>query len=196
MQFLHVGCGSQKQIELKGFNSLEWEEIRFDIDEKIKPDIVGTLTDMSKVMNESVDAVYSSHNIEHIYAHEVPIALKEFFRVLKPEGFVVITCPDLKTVCEAIIKDQLLQPLYRSPTGDIAPIDILYGHRLYLMQGKEFMSHKCGFTYQSLCSAFYEAGFKTTFGGSRPNYYDLWLIAFKNLKTHEEIGKVAPIFLP
>jgi len=196
MQFLHVGCGSQKQIELKGFNSLEWEEIRFDIDEKIKPDIVGTLTDMSKVMNESVDAVYSSHNIEHIYAHEVPIALKEFFRVLKPEGFVVITCPDLMSVCEAIIKDQLLQPLYRSPTGDIAPIDILYGHRLYLMQGKEFMSHKCGFTYQSLCSAFYEAGFKTTFGGSRPNYYDLWLIAFKNLKTHEEIGKVAPIFLP
>lgn len=196
MQFLHVGCGSQKKIELKGFNSLEWEEIRFDIDEKIKPDIVGTLTDMSKVMNESVDAVYSSHNIEHIYAHEVPIALKEFFRVLKPEGFVVITCPDLMSVCEAIIKDQLLQPLYRSPTGDIAPIDILYGHRLYLMQGKEFMSHKCGFTYQSLCSAFYEAGFKTTFGGSRPNYYDLWLIAFKNLKTHEEIGKVAPIFLP
>ena len=43
----------------------------------------------------SVDAVFSSHNIEHLYPHEVPLALKEFMRVLKPDGFVLMTCPDL-----------------------------------------------------------------------------------------------------
>jgi predicted SAM-dependent methyltransferase len=38
-----------------------------------------------------MDALYSSHNIEHVFAHEVVPTLKEFRRVLKPDGFVVIT---------------------------------------------------------------------------------------------------------
>ena len=36
---------------------------------------------MSQVKSESVDAIYSSHNIEHIFPHEVPIAFREFHRV-------------------------------------------------------------------------------------------------------------------
>ena len=123
--FLHVGCGGASKKHLKGFNSDEWKEIRFDIDKKVNPDIVGTLTDMSLVESSSVDAIYSSHNIEHIYPHEIPRALKEFHRVLKPEGIVVITCPDLQTVCEAVAKDKLVEPLYVSPAGPISAIDIL-----------------------------------------------------------------------
>ena len=62
----------------------------------VNPDIVGTLLDMSQVQTASVDAVYSSHNIEHVYPHEVPIVLKEFYRVLKDDGIVVLECPDLQ----------------------------------------------------------------------------------------------------
>jgi len=109
-KLLHVGCGSQNKSSLKGFD--DWQEVRFDIDERVKPDIVGTLTDMSAVATASVDAIYSSHNIEHLYAHEVAIALKEFNRVLKSDGFVVLTCPDLQSVCEAVAKDRLLDTLY------------------------------------------------------------------------------------
>ena len=46
--------------------------------------------------------------------HEVPIALREFYRVLKEDGMVVITCPDLQSVCEAVVQDKLLEPLYKS----------------------------------------------------------------------------------
>jgi predicted SAM-dependent methyltransferase len=134
-QFLHVGCGPQTKESLKGFNSSDWTEIRFDIDEKVKPDIVGTLTDMSGVETGTMDAVFSSHNIEHLYAHEVVGALKEFNRVLKEDGFVVLTCPDLQSVCEAVANDKLLEPLYISPAGPIAPIDILYGHRGFIANG-------------------------------------------------------------
>lgn len=109
--FLHVGCGPQTKAGLKGFNTDDWKEIRFDIDEKVHPDIVGTLTDMSGVETASMDAIFSSHNIEHLFPHEVPVALKEFSRVLKPTGFVVITCPDLQSVCQAVAQDQLLEPL-------------------------------------------------------------------------------------
>ena len=194
--FLHVGCGAQNKKNLKGFQSEDWKEIRFDIDKNVSPDIIGTLTDMSKVENQSVDAVYSSHNIEHLFPHEVPTALTEFYRVLKPTGFVVITCPDLISVCQAVVKDRLLEPLYQSPAGPISPIDILYGHRGFIAQGNIFMAHKCGFTYSVLCNSFYEAGFIKTFGGIRPDAFDLWLIAFKSDIADEEIKNQATLFLP
>jgi ubiquinone/menaquinone biosynthesis C-methylase UbiE len=57
------------------------------------------MTDMSAVETSSMDALYSSHNIEHVYAHEVPKALAEFKRVLRPDGFVIITCPDIQAIC-------------------------------------------------------------------------------------------------
>lgn len=128
--FLHIGCGPQrKESTTRGFNSDEWHELRLDIDENVQPDIVGTMTDMSRVPDESVDALFSSHNIEHLYPHEVPVALTEFLRVLKPEGFAVITCPDLKSVCALVAEDKLTEPAYQSEAGPIAPLDILYGHR-------------------------------------------------------------------
>jgi SAM-dependent methyltransferase len=194
--FLHVGCGPQNKTGLKGFNSIEWKEIRFDIDENVTPDIQGTLTDMSLVDSSSVDAIYSSHNIEHIFAHEVQIALKEFYRVLKDDGIVVITCPDLQSVCDAVAKNKLLEPLYISPAGPISPIDILYGHRGFIANGNVYMAHKCGFTYKVLVNSFYEAGFKSNFGGSRPQDFDLWLIASKSEKSVEELQNLALRFLP
>lgn len=194
--FLHVGCGRQNKTGLKGFNTDEWKEIRFDIDGNVNPDIQGTLTDMGLVESSSVDAIFSSHNIEHIFAHEVPIALKEFNRILKDDGIVVITCPDLQSVCDAVAKNKLLEPLYVSPAGPISPIDILYGHRGFIANGNVYMAHKCGFTYQTLVDAFYAAGFKNNYGGSRPQNFDLWLIASKSEKSAEELQTLALEFLP
>lgn len=88
--FLHVGCGGKrKNRTTSGFNRPDWSELRMDIDESVQPDIVGTMLDMSAVPDASVDALYSSHNIEHLYHHELSQALAEFKRVLKPKGFVL-----------------------------------------------------------------------------------------------------------
>lgn len=108
-QFLHVGCGSKRKDRTTvGFNSQEWSELRLDIDSSVRPDLVGTMTDMSAVGEASMDALFSSHNIEHLYAHEVPKALAEFKRVLKPGGFAVVTCPDLQSICALIAEGKLL----------------------------------------------------------------------------------------
>ncbi len=195
-KLLHVGCGPENKNTLKGFNTPFWEEIRLDIDKDVKPDIVGTLTDMGLVNSGTIDALYSSHNIEHLFPHEVPVALGEFNRVLNDDGFVVITCPDLVSVCQAVVSDKLMEPLYSSPAGPISPIDILYGHRGYIEQGKVYMAHNTGFTYTSLLKAFQEAGFTSFFGGSLPKTYDLWLIAFKQGRTEEDLKKAAGEFLP
>ena len=101
---------------------------RLDIDPAVQPDVIGTMTDMAAVASESVDAIFSSHNIEHLYPHEVPLALKEFLRVLKPDGFFVVTCPDLQSVCALVAQGKLTEAAYQSPAGPIAAIDILYGH--------------------------------------------------------------------
>ena len=125
---LHVGCGPQNINSLKGFPDHDWNEIRFDIDINVNPDLIGTLTDMSSVKSNSIDAIYSSHNIEHIFPHEVDIVFNEFIRVLKSDGFLAIACPDLQSVCENVAKGNISEPLYISPAGPISAMDIIYGH--------------------------------------------------------------------
>src|SRR5512142_720252 len=81
---LHVGCGAHDEMPVhERYSGPEWFELRLDVDPGVEPHIVASITDMSPVPSESVDAVYSHHNIEHIYDHEVPQAMREFLRVLK-----------------------------------------------------------------------------------------------------------------
>ena len=192
--FLHVGCGPQNKSTCLGFNNDNWKEIRLDIDKNVNPDIVCTLTDMKLVETGSVDAVYSSHNIEHIFPHEVPIALSEFYRVLKEDGIVVITCPDLQSAGKALTQDKLFETLYESPMGPVTAFDVLFGHRKTTADGNVFMIHKGGFTYSTLDMAFYKAGFKARCG--KRVAFALYLVAFKQKKSEEEIKKIALQFIP
>ena len=191
---LHVGCGPEDKSDIKGFDNDDWKEIRLDIDEGVNPDIVGTLTDMKLVETATIDAVYSAYNIDHIYAHEVPIALGEFYRVLKDDGLVIIKCPDLQSVAEAVAQDKLLDTLYVSPIGPISAIDIMYGNRQEISEGNTYMEKKVGFTYTALDGSFFEAGFKTRYGGRSQNAWELMLVAFKQKKSEEEIIKIANPF--
>jgi SAM-dependent methyltransferase len=193
---LHVGCGSQNKSGLKGFDSDDWHELRFDIDPAVHPDIEGTLTDMDAVGSGEIDAIYSSHNIEHVFPHEVHGVLREFHRVLKHDGIVVLTCPDLLSVCQAVVNDRLMETLYESPAGPIAPIDILYGYRKDVANGRLHMAHRTGFTYSSLQDAFFKAGFKFNVGAARPSDFDLWIVSFKQFTSSEEAMKIAVNFLP
>lgn len=179
--FLHIGCGKKrKDRTTAGFNNPEWSEVRLDIDPEVQPDIVASMLDMALIADASVDAVYSSHNVEHLYPHEIPIAFLEFRRVLKPDGFAVITCPDLQAVCALIAADKLTDPAYESPAGPIAPIDILYGLRSALSKGNLFMAHRCGFTQKVLIGTLRAAGFVTVAAKRRDApFFDLWALAVK-----------------
>jgi len=191
---LHVGCASLNISDLKGFDINAWSEIRFDIDESRNPDLTGTIVDLSLVKTGSVDAVYSAYNLDHIYPHEVPIALKEFYRVLKDDGIAIIKCPDIQSVCEAIGQDKLLETFYQSPVGPISPIDILFGNRKAIAKGNEFMAKKGGFTYSVLDGALSQADFKIRYGGRVKNGRELSVVAFKTIKPEEEIKKIADPF--
>jgi predicted SAM-dependent methyltransferase len=196
--FLHVGCGGKRKDQTtRGFNTPQWRELRLDIDAAVQPDIVGTMLDMAALADASVDALFSSHNIEHLYPHEVPLALKEFLRVLKPEGFAVLTCPDLQSACALIAEDRLTEPAYSSPAGPIAPLDILYGHRASLAQGNLYMAHRCGFTQKVLMATLQAAGFAAVAGARRAHpFYDLWAVASKSPLPEAELRALAAVHFP
>jgi predicted O-linked N-acetylglucosamine transferase (SPINDLY family) len=158
---LHVGCGGADVRSLPAYFQGFWDEVRLDINPAVRPDIVASMLDMSAVAEATIDAVFSSHNIEHLYPHEVELALKEFRRVLKPEGLLVLTCPDLQAVCALVAADKLDEPAYVSPAGPIAPLDMLYGHRASMAKGNLYMAHKTGFTVTTLEESLVKSGFNS-----------------------------------
>jgi len=196
-KILHVGCGAARlQQSTSGFNDGSWSEIRFDINTLNNPDLIGNMTNMSTVESGSMDAIFSSHNIEHLYPHEVQIALAEFHRVLNEQGFCVITCPDIQSVCALVAQDKLLDPAYISPAGPIAPIDILFGHRLSMAQGNLFMAHRTGFTEKTLSATLQDAGFMTVATMKRPHCFDLWALGTKSAVSEAQIQELAKVHFP
>jgi SAM-dependent methyltransferase len=196
--FLHGGCGSSRKDRTTAtFAGPDWQELRLDINAGVQPDIVGTMTDMAAVETGSVDAIYSAHNIEHLYPHEVPLAMSEFIRVLKPDGFAVITCPDLQSVAALIADDKLTDAAYVSPSGPIAPLDILYGHRPSLARGNLYMAHHCGFTKKVLGATLLQSGFHhaVTLQRSAP-LFDLWAVATKGPMEETDLRELARQHFP
>lgn len=192
---LHVGCGPQSLRHLPpGFHDGSWREVRFDIDPRHRPDILGTIVDMANVPDGSMDALFSSHNLEHVFAHEVASVLSEFRRVLKPDGFAVTVCPDLQVLGEALAQGRLVDTFYMSKLGPISVLDILYGHGASIEKGQHYMAHKTGFTLQSLHAAFVAAGFGDVAAGRRRG--DLWTLAYRARQTRARLETDRDIFLP
>ena len=186
---LHVGCGYRTKKDTLKYYDDEWKETRVDINKNVNPDILGSMKDLSNVQNNYYDSVFSSHSIEHVYAHEVDGVLKEFHRVLNMNGLLVITCPELKSICKLVLEDKLLDIAYESAAGPISPIDMIWGHRVSIKKGNEFMAHKCGFTLKTLMNSCINANFKSVGGIERPKLFDLWVVAQKNKIEKETFSR-------
>lgn len=177
---LHVGCGPADPAKLPAafFPAGEWRELRLDIDPGVAPDIVASITDMAVVPSGSVQAVWSAHNLEHLAAHEVPLALAEFHRVLAPAGFVLVTMPDLQQVAALVAEGRLEDPAYISAMGPIAALDMLYGHRASIAAGNHFMGHRTGFVATTLARHLEIAGFQNV-RVQRDGHFALWASGVK-----------------
>ncbi|NQU58184.1 MAG: methyltransferase domain-containing protein [Rhodospirillales bacterium] len=196
-KFLHVGCGpNYKDHTTSGFASDDWQEVRLDIDPSVKPDIIASSTDLSIVPSESFNALFSSHNIEHVFAHEVATMLGEFLRVLNSDGYFIVNCPNLLPIAQLIIEDKLTEAAYVSPAGPITPMDMLFGHGAAIADGNEYMAHKCGFTPKSLQEALLAAGFKGVAMIARDTNFDIWAVATKQERSREELTEIVNLHLP
>jgi SAM-dependent methyltransferase len=174
---LHIGCAPEDLRALPEMFQRGWQEVRFDINPDVQPDIVGDITDMHMVADQSFDAVYSAHNLEHLYPHEVARALAEFHRIVKPAGMAFVTVPDLQQLAKVIAEGRSEETLYSSAEGAVTAIDLVYGSRVAVGRGEVHMAHRTGFTGGSLRRALYRAGFQTVSMNTTP--WTLWAVGYK-----------------
>ena len=189
---LHVGCGPKRTEKLHNiFRNTDWQEVRLDLDPNVKPDILASIDDLgSHVETNSFDAIWSSHNIEHLDTFQVPKAFAEFVRILLPSGFALVTCPDLEAIACHITDHGIDSTLYESPAGPITPLDVLFGHGRSIKNGNHYMRHHTGFTEELLGNLLINAGFaevRILKGGK----YDLWALA---RMPDCNLEAVAPLF--
>jgi SAM-dependent methyltransferase len=153
---LDIGCGNgyllyQFRDKFSALIGLEYSPMRL---EQAKINLAGfnfiglsgSAENMSQLEDDSVDRIISADTIEHI--PDIYSAVREMYRVLKPEGVMVINTPNI-----AFIKKRVLLSLGRFPStsqpnegiGD----DIMFdgGHLHY-------------FTYRSLRIVLERAGFE------------------------------------
>jgi hypothetical protein len=142
---LNTGAGHSEESDLPAYFK-GWRHLRVDIDIRVAPDIVASMTDLSAIADGSIDAIWASHCLEHLYAHEVPLALAEFRRVLNDTGFACIIVPDIQAIADRIANDRLHEPIYQSSAGPVSAHDMLWGFGPAIARGELSMAHRCGFT--------------------------------------------------
>jgi len=81
---LHVGCGDRY---IKGF-------IHIDIRPLSHVDYVASADKLDMFSDNSADLIYACHILEHFGRHDIQKVLKEWYRVLKPNGVLRVCVPD------------------------------------------------------------------------------------------------------
>lgn len=100
----------------------------------------------------SVDVAQAIHVIEHIYYWDVQDTLKEWLRILKPGGKLILECPDIlkcaRNLVEAYDRGELASPRLT--------IWGMFGDPHYK---NELMMHKWGYMPETLIAEMEKAGF-------------------------------------
>jgi hypothetical protein len=161
-----------------------WQEIRYDCDARVQPDIHGPLERLDGVADATVDAVMLPQVLQRFPLHLVAQILKEALRVLKDEGCAILTVPNAQLASVYVANNQPLHPLYDTKVGAITPLDLLYGLRSGIAQGEPHFQHRSGFTHEQLGGMLRECGF-TNIAVQRKGY-EITAVGFKFPYGHPE----------
>ena len=116
---LHLGCG--RNI-LDGWINTDYNTAKFGGSEYLD------VTKKFPYNNNSVDYIFSEHMIEHITYHEGKFMLEESFRVLKSDGKIRISTPDLKFLINLYTDNKTdLQKKYIDYTVNHSAYDVSIG---------------------------------------------------------------------
>lgn len=179
---LNVG-GNNKEIPIPPFYA-GWDQVLLDIDPKGNPDVVCDARELTSLPAATYDSIYCSHNLEHYYRHDVKKVLAGMVHVLKPDGFLFVTVPDMNQLMHTVVTKQLDIDdfLYDSPAGPITVRDVIYGLGVEIERsGNHFYGHKTGFTPKSLGAVLESAGFRWLF--THIGNLQVTVVAFVNKPT-------------
>ncbi|QPN62257.1 methyltransferase regulatory domain-containing protein [Synechococcus sp. CBW1004] len=113
-------------------------------------DHVGRAEDLSRFADGTFAEVYASHVLEHLgYQSALPAALAEWQRVLAPDGRLMVSVPDLDTLCELYSSREALTSEQR-----FAVMRMMFGGQI-----DQYDFHCVGLNEELLTSYLSSAGF-------------------------------------
>ena len=145
MKRLNLGCGDKI---LPGYINVDVAPSRAGM----KPDVLCDLHELTPFEDDSVDKILSVHVVEHFWRWEVVGILKEWVRVLKPGGQMILECPNLLSACASVLEHP--EQTGPGPEGQHS-MWVLYGDPAWR---DPLMCHRWGYTPQSLAAVMMEAG--------------------------------------
>ena len=143
---LNLGCGDKL---LPGYVNVDIAGSR----RGAKPDVLCDLRRLSTFETDSADEILSVHVVEHFWRWEIDAILKEWCRVLKPGGTMILECPNLTTACEELLKDPA-RHAGSGPEGQ-RTMWVLYGDPRWQ---DELICHRWAYTPESLSEVMRQAG--------------------------------------
>lgn len=143
---LNLGCGDKI---LDGYVNVDVVESRAGK----RPDVICDLHQLTPFPDDHADEVMAIHVVEHFWRWEVVDVLKEWVRVLKPGGKMILECPNLISAAQALLADP---DRASGPGGEgQRSMWVFYGDP----QWKDpLMVHRWGYTPRSLAFVMHEAG--------------------------------------
>lgn len=143
---LNIGCGDKI---LPGYINVDVAENRAGV----RPDVLCDLHRLSPFEDGCADEVLAVHVIEHFWRWETVDLLREWARVLKPGGRLILECPNLISACEEFLRD----PDTRAGPGPEGQrtMWVFYGDPAWR---DPLMVHRWGYTPDSLAQVMAEAG--------------------------------------
>lgn len=93
---LNLGCGDKI---LPGYVNVDVVEARAGK----SPDVICDLHKLTCFDNDHADEIMAIHVVEHFWRWEIENILREWLRVLKPGGSMILECPNLLSACEALL---------------------------------------------------------------------------------------------
>lgn len=161
----------------KNFRNDGWHVVSVDTHEDQKPNYVGSITQLSMIGDQSVDAVWCPHVMQKLFAFQIPMALKEACRVLKYNGVFYMTVPDAQIASAYFAHNRATETLYHSPAGPVTPMDLLFGFQPVIQRGNTSLTHHCAFTSESLATLMRESGFSNV--QIKRDNYELQVMAIR-----------------
>jgi SAM-dependent methyltransferase len=140
--WINLGCGRRS---LTGF-------LNVDLLEAPGVDLIADVGGPLPFGDGSADLIYASHVLEHLPTARVPEVLREWRRVLRDGGRLLVAVPDLERIARLLVS----RPGWFTPPNQ-PWVGVVYGG-----QHDELDFHKTGFTAISLAALLDDAGFGST----------------------------------
>jgi SAM-dependent methyltransferase len=145
---LNLGCGDKI---LPGYVNVDVVEARAGM----RPDVICDLHDLAPFDDASADEILSVHVVEHFWRWEVREVIREWARVLKPGGRMVVECPNIRSACETFLQDP--ERFSREDQEGQRTMWVFYGDPKWK---DPLMIHRWGYTPESLKALLAEAGLR------------------------------------